>query len=458
VIRALFLVGLVAACGPQVEFACDTYECIAPAELTLGDAQAGERALLDGGSMTCGVPRALFDEYADLLGEPELLPGRSGASEGLAYNLEAGVSVRGMEIVNQGCFSCHSGLMDGERVLGLGNHAKGRSGTLRLVELALRLTDDPDQVQELEIAHRLLTASAPLSADTRGVSTGNFKMMAVAALRDPVTHALLDEPHMEPPSQVVPYDVPPWWNARYKGGLFANTAARGDFTTFAMNPAHVCTETEESAAAVLDRAPDIAAWIFELEPPAYPEPIDDDLALRGRDVFEGTCATCHGTYRRRVDYPSVVVPVDVVGTDPLAASHAPTWQRAWDEHFAINSFGDGTEWAPARGYIAPPLTGVWASAPYLHNGSVPTLAGVLDSETRPAVWRRRDLEGLAYDHERLGWDVQVLDRPKADIDDEDERFEVYDTTREGYRNTGHTFGDFLSPSERDAVLEYLKTL
>src|SRR5256885_8025425 len=43
---------------------------------------------------------------------------------------------------------------------------------------------------------------------------------------------------------------------------------------------------------------------------------------------------------------------------------------------------------PQPGYIAPPLDGIWATAPFFHNGSVPTLEGVLDSTKRPAKWTR----------------------------------------------------------------------
>lgn len=456
--RALAAVALLAACGPDVDFACDTYTCIEPAELTLGDAEVGRRTLLDGGSMTCGVPLTIYRRYEGLLGEVETLPDRRGLSEGLPYKFEAGVSARGIEVVNNGCFECHSGQLDGERILGMGNHAKDRSDSLDLVRFALAIAEDPAEIAELEISLRLQEITAPYNADTRGVSTGNFKMMAIAAHRDPDTHALLEEPHMAPPDRAPPHDVPAWWNTRYKAGLFANTAARGDYTTFAMNPAHVCTEEAGIAADVLERAPDIAAYIHSLEPPEWPWDVDDDLARRGRDVFEETCARCHGTYRARVDYPSVVVPVEVVGTDAMAAQEQDTWQRAWDEHFAVNNFGDGTVWAPQAGYIAPPLTGIWASAPYFHNGSVPTLAGVLDSTDRPVAWRRVDLDGTAYDPIRLGWEVERLQLTKDDLEDEEERFELYDTRRPGYGNGGHTFGDGLDADDRDALLEYLKTL
>ena len=108
----------------------------------------------------------------------------------------------------------------------------------------------------------------------------------------------------------------------------------------------------------------------------------------------------------------------------------------------------------AMGYVAP-LDGIWATAPYFHNGSVPTLAGVLNSSTRPECWT------WSYDTSDInqvdvGWNWQTAnchtDLPQS------ERKWVYDSTQLSYGNQGHTFGDALSDAERLALIEYLKTL
>ena len=100
-------------------------------------------------------------------------------------------------------------------------------------------------------------------------------------------------------------------------------------------------------------------------------------------------------------------------------------------------------------YIAPPLDGVWATAPYFHNGSVPKLSMVIDSSTRPTYWRR-PFDSRAYDLKDPGWRHTTPDGP---VDTN-----TYDTTQRGYGNQGHTFGDDLTDEERRALLEYLKTL
>ena len=106
---------------------------------------------------------------------------------------------------------------------------------------------------------------------------------------------------------------------------------------------------------------------------------------------------------------------------------------------------------PELGYVAPPLDGIWATAPYLHNGSVPTLESLLNSTLRPRYWARSGRSD-DYNLDAVGWNFEVLSKPgrKAPW--------LYRTDLPGYGNQGHTYGDALSASERRAILEYLKTL
>jgi hypothetical protein len=135
---------------------------------------------------------------------------------------------------------------------------------------------------------------------------------------------------------------------------------------------------------------DIRQYLGTIEPPKYPFPVDADLVERGTAVFAENCANCHGNYgpvgagsgngrdgRGAGTYPNKVVPLAKIGTDPsLVRGLTP----AVEEHFRQSWFTkergpDGRPY-PLRyneGYQAPPLDGVWATAPYLHNGSVPTL-------------------------------------------------------------------------------------
>ena len=121
---------------------------------------------------------------------------------------------------------------------------------------------------------------------------------------------------------------------------------------------------------------------------------------------------------------------------------------------AANRISTKTEVDP-DGYVAPPLDGVWASPPYFHNGSVPTLWHVLNPSERPTVWRRTAEE---IDHEKIGFQIEVVDKVPLAEPDVAIRRSYFDTRRFGKSNAGHNFPDELSPEEKLAVLEYLKTL
>nr|WP_162932195.1 hypothetical protein [Solimonas sp. K1W22B-7] len=313
---------------------------------------------------------------------------------------------------------------------------------------------------------------------------------------------------------------------------------------------------------------DVASYLLSLQSPAYPESIDTALAEQGAILFHaknlwaeslhnpvpkpvggnGSCAGCHGAYSPRyVNDPAYlespvlegvaghISTLDVIGTDRARVDFAaPVLRRVWDSTwFAYPESSPGyvrpEDKSPVTekiddnlplalrpkgvcgwekeviGYQAPPLYGTWATAPYFHNGSVPTIEQVLDSSKRSPIWRRKlQTEGpvtgfdqrlaTAYDFDALGWKHDLLscsDIPGNMLEncnplDEEgpsvvqivtnllaglgwpgvlvlpqtaphKRF-VYDTRSLGNANTGHQFADVLTDQERKAIIEYLKTL
>ena len=201
-------------------------------------------------------------------------------------------------------------------------------------------------------------------------------------------------------------------------------------------------------------------YILDLAPPAYPHPIDRDLAERGRALFNRRCAECHGEDTGAGPaYRPQRVPLAEVGTDPLYPTALDQGFRDRLEGFL--TFDGAIEVVPDAeadlGYVAPPLRGIWATAPYLHNGSVPTLEDLLDHETRTArveagahLWT---FEPGAYDQGRVGLVATFLPPEERS---EDPR--LHDAERRGMSAQGHDFGSGLDAEERRALLEYLKTL
>jgi mono/diheme cytochrome c family protein len=208
---------------------------------------------------------------------------------------------------------------------------------------------------------------------------------------------------------------------------------------------------------------DIRAYFLTLDPPKYPFPIDTKVAARGKALFKDKCARCHGTYGPDGEYPNKIVKLEEIGTDPTVVQ---SLTKKMETHFRESWLGrepgpDGQPY-PIRyndGYQAPPLDGVWASAPYFHNGSVPTLMQVLNSKARPLIFTRSYRTNVDdYDAVRVGWKIQELSTPADPNLPIAQRRRIYDTTQPGRGNGGHTFGDKFTDEERAAVVEYLKTL
>jgi mono/diheme cytochrome c family protein len=200
---------------------------------------------------------------------------------------------------------------------------------------------------------------------------------------------------------------------------------------------------------------DVYAYISSIEAPTYPYAIDKPLAERGRIAFNRVCADCHGTYGTGGSYPERLVPIDEVGTDrvrldALTPAHRQAYGESW-----FTDFGKLPNVADPGGYVAPPLDGIWASAPYFHNGSVPTLWHVLHPDHRPTVWTHR---GEGYDPLRVGPEIKVFDELPPEVTAGWHRREYFDTRAFGKSSAGHLFPNQLSDDEKRAVLEYLKTL
>ena len=357
--------------------------------------------------------------------------------------------------------------------------------------------------------------------------------------------------------------TPPWWNVgsrtfKFWDGLYPADGTRVDMAFFRGG------EGAEEWAKLHNQ--DADKWIMNRKAPAYPLPVNENLAKAGAVLFHakdlwarglnnprprpeggnGSCASCHGAYSPRfVHDPSFLAdpalegiagyltPREIIGTDPVRLdSMDEDTTRAYSRTFSTYPETRGTpqdcgprtlpELSQGRrsGYLAPPLYGVWATAPYLHNGSVPDMWSLLKPADRPAIWRRvstparPDQEGQvvmgfdtnlqrAYDQERMGWRfdeiqcgdelgaVPLLDCGIPSVYEESffrqaaevlygnvlaawnvgnlpqavewtkpqiEARKIYNTGNFSQSNAGHDFTEVLTDAERRALIEYLKTL
>lgn len=442
---------------------------VPPAPQRDGDAAAGRRALVEEGYVACGLPARVVRELvagADVT----TLPDREAAAEGLPYALNASRDANGVEIASSNCLACHGAPLFGELVIGLGNEfADFTENPSVAVERAGALVRGEAETAAWErYADRVHAIAPHMTMATVGTNPANNLTAALIAHRDPETNAWSDEPLLPlPPTEPAPVSVPPWWRMAKKHAMFNLGEGRGDHGRIMMAASMLCSDSIEELEAIDAYAPDIRAFIASLEPPAWPFDVDAERAARGREVFEANCSACHGRYAHDADgrrdraadvYPNRLVPIELVGTDPALVEQAHSDEGiAYVDWFNRSYYGRLGTAAPGPGYVAPPLDGIWATAPFLHNGSVPSVRALLDSETRPARWQHvaRDASDPDdYDRDALGWRFVAGDAIAPDTPPE----RVYDTARAGHANTGHRFGDHLSDAERDAVIEYLKTL
>jgi mono/diheme cytochrome c family protein len=358
---------------------------------------------------------------------------------------------RGGPAVGIDCMLCHASSLFGRSIVGVPNTS---------IDLAALFRD-------LDRADGGFGIFPYRLSNVRGTTESTATAVFLLSLRDPDLNRRLPPADLGPTPDRLCEDPPAWWLLKRKETMYFN----GQIDARAVRPLMTFMLSPFANSAIFDREEstfrDIRQYVGTLEPPKYPFPVDARLAAEGRAAFEQNCARCHGTYGPGGKYPNRIVPLAKIGTDPtLVRLMTP----AIEEHFRQSWFTrergpDGRPY-PLRynsGYQAPPLDGVWATAPYLHNGSVPTLHHLLKSGDRPRVFTRSYLTGVDdYDAQNVGWKVTELREPPgpgvrgADSGPDPRR--IYDTTKPGRSNAGHTFGDDLSDDERHAVIEYLKTL
>ena len=345
------------------------------------------------------------------------------------------------------CMLCHGGSLLGKSYVGLGN------STLDIQALFEELARADGIRKKLPFTFGNVRGTN--EADGFGVYLLGFRNPDLSISGQWKNLGLRDD---------VCADVPAWWLLKKKRTMYYTgaTDARSvrSLMQFMMHPLNGPQDFHKAEPAFRD----ILEYLISLEPPRYPFPVDSSKAEQGRTVFQDNCARCHGTYGEKWSYPNRIIPLREIGTDPnryrgVTLAYGTAYSESWFGKEKAGWFVDGKSLRMTDGYQAPPLDGIWATAPYLHNGSVPTLYGVLNSTTRPKRFTRSfHTDEADYDTRCVGWKITELKSPPASGLPGVELRKIYDTSLNGRSNRGHTYGDKLTEEERWAVIEYLKTL
>jgi cytochrome c553 len=247
-----------------------------------------------------------------------------------------------------------------------------------------------------------------------------------------------------------PTDIPSIWNLKkYKPekGMLMNLAgdshdARSVIIDSALGLLAAAPHNSEDFRKQVDW---LVSYLSEKQAPKFPFAIDEKLAASGKAVFAANCARCHASERT-----GTRVPVEEVGTD---RERLKTWSKkaAVESNKVVRNFGierRGLVENEPSGYIAAFLDGIWLRAPYLHNGSVPSLRDLLKpAAERPKVfYRGYDV----YDPVNVGFVTEGEEAERVGT--------RYDVSERASGNQGHEYGTNLSAKEKDALIEYLKTL
>lgn len=311
-----------------------------------------------------------------------------------------------------------------------------------------------------------------------------------------------------------PANYPPLWNAWkfnwvHYNASFTQPMARNilqvlgnNGTTNFIDAAGNVTPEEYRWKTSIDfiGAADMEKGIRKLSAPKWPEAVlgavDQGKIKNGKILFEKHCSSCHAPYpikpphNLKAQLATVIVPISIIGTDP---AHAKTFQdRKFDlskltgdssllfgsegltfainsiENYAydklnlnkeerenLNGFGRTNYIRSPLAYKARTLEGIWATPPFLHNGSVPNMYELLSSvsERSKQFWTG----GYEYDPVTLGYSTSKSNG----------NYFLFDVSIDGNSNQGHEFNDGKGPgiigpklthTERLDLIEYLKVL
>lgn len=441
---------------PEPQLVDEITEILPASTQRAGNTAKGFDYLVNGNYVDGGIP---LDLWLSLRGKNTVnILKRQGDNAQIGYQYTVTTTSNNTRAVGANCLNCHASYINNEFVMGLGNadfdFSTDQSSTLNLLDVILKnnYSLNSPEYQAYIPYKRGFQAISPLTITaTQGVNPADKYAAILASHRNPTDLTWREDDPWGIPKEVIPTDVPAWWLLKKKNTMFYTGVGTGDFARIMMASSLVSLQDSSQARKIDQRFPDVLAYIKSLPSPTYKGTIDQQKVTEGKTIYEINCSRCHGSSNNKNDYPNLLVSLESIGTDPALVSTNFAYPQLLDWYnsswFSKEPFA--ATLVAKKGYIAPPLDGVWATAPYLHNGSVPTLEDLLNSLQRPKIWKRT-FKSDDYDNKKMGWNYLTL-TTKTDN-------QAYDTSIKGYGNQGHIYGDKLSVIDRTNLIEYLKTL
>ncbi len=404
------------------------------------------------------------------------------------------------------CAACHSSNLFGKTVLGMSNRFPRANDFFVHMKPALLALNMPlfkkwtkanaAEMALLRSSRESLRQVAAIQPITLGLDTSLAQVALSLNMREDDAWATPSEwaqafPREDEFLDEHPADSKPavWWNVKYKNRWLSDgSVVSGNpiFTNIIWNEVGRGADLRSLETWLAENPKiidELTSAVFASEAPRFTdffpaEKIDLDSAKRGEKLFVQSCAGCHGHYEKAWHLPEaqslsaadklkttlVRPPVKTfvvdVGTDPYRHRGMRSLEKL--NHLAISQ-ANGIVIKAQKGYVPPPLVGIWARWPYFHNNSVPSLCALLTrSAKRPKVY----YSGHAHDKER-DFDSICNGYPSGTRVPQSWKTDEhrYDTSRAGMSNEGHDEGIFLkngkeifTGDEKIALIRFLQTL
>lgn len=422
--------------------------------------------------------------------------------------LGAGIIERdGAKGITFSCFACHANNLFGKMVVGLTNKRPRANdlfhmalGTVPKIPnsiFAIGSNATKNEVEMFDLTKKNLVSVGAVAPQVLGLDTSLAQVALSLSKRNADDYATKSDyfekhPRANPLDKLVADSKPmPWWNLKYKTRWLSDgsiVSGNPIYTNILWNEIGRGTDLKELEKWLKENDQKIAELttaVFATQAPRWTDffnvkTINIEKAKRGEIIFNNTCSECHGTYEKAWGRPDADklsdlekmatdkviyhdrTPVENVDTDTLRYEGMKYFSKALND-LAISKWMK-TVVVPQKGYVPPPLVGVWSRYPYLHNNSVPNLCAlVTPPENRPKTF----VQGPSvnpktdFDFDCVGYPVGNK-IPKEWFEDRDA---LYDTNRVGMSNRGHyrmfldkNGNELYNMTEKMELIEYLKTL
>lgn len=404
------------------------------------------------------------------------------------------------------CAACHSSNLFGKTVLGMTNRFPRANGFFikakkasemiqpQVFKLYTEATNgETDMIKTFKKNMRAVGLKQPQAL---GLDTSLAQVSLSLNRRNPDAYASFNDHYASFPRpdrflDHQPADSKPavWWNVKYKNRWLSDgSVVSGNpiFTNILWNEIGRGTDLAQLEKWLSENnqvIQEITTAVFSSEAPRFTDffpasKIDVSLAKQGEQIFNKTCARCHGHYDKAWSLPEAnqlspeellrttqvrykkQTPVEDVGTDTYRSRGMKSLEQL--NRLAISQ-KNGILIRAEEGYVPPPLVGIWARWPYFHNNSVPSLCALLTAgKDRPRIY----YSGEALDPE-TDFDSQCNGYPVGAATPRSWKTSerLYDTRKAGMSNLGHDEDIFLEngrelllPEQKRALIQFLQTL